>query len=257
MNKKIIIANWKMALTFSQTESLVKDIVDGLRNINFEKIDLVLCPSFPALPLVNKIIENSGLPIFLGSQNVFWEERGSYTGEVSPLVLKELGVSHVIIGHSERRLRLKETDEMIHKKVRVALANKLVPIVCVGETIEERDDKRKDMVIVKQVSYGVEGFNLNADDSFIIAYEPVWAIGSGQAVDPAELIKIIFTIKQRMVDIFGLEAVEKKSQIIYGGSIDSKNINNFVKKEVDGYLIGGASLNPQEFLKILKILSEV
>lgn len=256
MKSKVIIANWKMALTLKETENLTLETLKGLENFNFSHTDVVLCPSFPALPLVNEIIKKSKLPVLLGSQDVFWEEKGAYTGAVSPLMLKEIGVKYIIIGHSERRLNLKETDEMVHKKMRVALINDFIPILCVGETFEERENNQRDIVIIKQVSYGVEGINLSKNDRFIIAYEPVWAIGSGQAVEPMDLEQANFIIKQRLVDLFGLDLVERNVRIIYGGSVDSHNIDKFVKRNIDGFLIGGASLNAQEFLKIVEMISK-
>ncbi|MFN3301834.1 MAG: triose-phosphate isomerase [Patescibacteria group bacterium] len=259
MKKKIAIANWKMNLNLKETKNLTVEILDGLEKIEFKNTEIVFCPSFLALKDVGEIIKKYTKrykwPIYLGAQDVFWEEKGAYTGEVSPLTLREIGVNFVILGHSERRIYLKEDDEMVHKKTRIALFHHLIPILCVGETLEEREDGRRDLILIKQVSYGLEGIKLGKDDKFIVAYEPVWAIGSGQAVEPKELEHAIFIIKQRLVDLFGLDLVEKNFRLIYGGSVDSSNIKEFIDRKIDGFLIGAASLKAKEFIEIIKLLS--
>ena len=256
MKKKIVIANWKMALTIKETEKLSKEIINGLKKINPKNIEIVFSPSFIALPSIKKIIEDSSVPISLAGQNLFWEERGAYTGEISPLVLKEIGVNFVIIGHSERRGYLKEDDEMIHKKVRIALIHNFIPILCVGETFREKEEGQTDLVLIKQISYGLGGIDLTKKNKFIVAYEPVWSIGSGQAVKPYELEHACFIIKQRLVDLFGLDLVEENFRIIYGGSVDSNNVKDLIKRKIDGFLVGGASLDAEEFIKIINVLSK-
>lgn len=256
MKKRVIIANWKMSLALKETEKLTNELLNGLRGKNLKNTDVILCPSFTAIKSISEIIKKNELPISLGAQNVFWQERGAYTGEISPLMLKELGVEYIIIGHSERRAYLKETDETVHQKIKIALANNFVPILCVGETFEERQMGKKDAVVIKQTSAAVERLNLADKDKFIVAYEPVWVIGSGQAVAPKEAEEMNLIIKERLIDIFGTELVEKNIKIIYGGSVDSSNIKGFLEKNIDGFLIGGASLKSQEFIKIITILSE-
>jgi triosephosphate isomerase len=255
MKKKIIIANWKMNLNLAQTISLTKDIFNGLKKFkkDLAKIDLVLCPSFPYLIEVKKII--SKLNISLGAQDCFWEECGSYTGEVSPLQLKEIGCQYVIVGHSERRENLKETDEMVHEKIKTILKNDLIPIICIGETFEERQKGLKDYIIINQISKVLEGINLTTDKKIVVAYEPVWVIGSGRALNPIELDYINKIIFQRLIDLYPLLIVKNNFRIIYGGSVDRKNIKKFLEREmVDGVLVGGASLKASEFIEMVKQL---
>ncbi|MGC9048948.1 MAG: triose-phosphate isomerase [Patescibacteria group bacterium] len=255
MKKNIIIANWKMNLGLAQTISLTKDILNGLKKIkkDWSKIDIVLCPSFVYLSEVKKLIMKSNIE--LGAQDCFWEERGAYTGEISPAQLKEIGCRYLIIGHSERRQNLNETDEMIHKKVKAALESDLVPILCVGETFEERQRGVKDYVIINQVSRALDGINLKANQQLIIAYEPVWVIGTGQAVNPTEAEYVSRVILQRIIDLYPLPIVRNNIRIIYGGSVDQTNVKNFVEQEtVDGILVGGASLKAAEFVAMINHL---
>lgn len=248
-----------MSMGLKETEDLTQEVSRGLNKTDIENTDVVLCPSFTALKSVSEIIKKNKLPIFLGAQNVFWQEKGAYTGEISPLMLKELGVKYIIIGHSERRVNLKETDEMINKKIEIALAYNLIPILCVGEMFEERQRGEKDSVINKQIAGAFKGINFNIDNNLIIAYEPVWAISSsgyGQIVEPPEAEDTSLVIKQQLIDIFGSEKVTKRVKIIYGGNVDSSNVKGFLEKNVEGFLVGGASLKLQEFIKIITILSE-
>lgn len=256
MKKKIVIANWKMSLSLKETEELTKEIMIGLKKMkDLSNLEIVFSPSFPALFSVKKIIEqypNLKEVVYLGAQNVFWEERGAYTGEVSVMMLKELGINYIIVGHSERRNYLKEDEEMIHKKIRIVLNHNLIPIICVGEKFEERQLGQKDIIIIKQISSALEGINFNENNKIIVAYEPVWVIGSGQAVAPVEAEYTNRVIKQRLIDFLPLDFVEKNVRLIYGGSVDKNNIRGFMEKEnIDGVLVGGASLKAKDFLEIL------
>ncbi len=257
MKKKIVIANWKMNLNLKETKDLTKKIIQDLKKIKkLKNLEIVLCPSFPAIFAVKNLISQARkLPVYLGAQNVFWEEKGAYTGEVSVPILKELGVKFIILGHSERREYLKEDNEMIHKKTRIVLAHHLIPILCVGETFEERLAGQKDVIIIKQVSRALEGIALDKKDKLIIAYEPVWVIGSGQAVKPDDAKEANLIIKQRLFDLFPVDFVENNIRLIYGGSVDKTIIKDFIEKDIDGFLIGGSSLEPEEFIEIIKILS--
>lgn len=255
MKKKIIVANWKMNLSLSESERLTRSILKGL--IPFKKklakVEIVFCPHFTALPLVKNLISRTKIKIGLGAQNVFWEKKGAFTGEISSLMLKEFDCQYVICGHSERREYFKETDEMIHKKVVAVLDSGLIPILCVGEKFDQRQNGAKDYVIIQQVSHALEGVNLDSNQQLIIAYEPVWVIGSGQAVRPQEAEYTHQVIYQRLIDLFPLELVQKNIRIIYGGSVDSSNIKGFLdKKAIDGVLVGGASLKADEFVKIIE-----
>lgn len=255
MKKNIIIANWKMNLGLSQTISLTKDILSGLKKNkkDWAKIDIILCPSYVYLSEVKNLINKSD--IALGAQDCFWEERGAYTGEVSPAQLKEMDCQYVIIGHSERRQYLNETDEMIHKKIKTALEVGLIPILCVGETFEERQKGIKDYVIINQVNRALEGINLKANQQLIIAYEPVWVIGSGQAVKPEEAEYANRIILQQVIDLYPLPIIRSNIRTIYGGSVDHTNVKDFVQQDtIDGVLVGGASLRAEEFVKMINQL---
>ena len=266
MKNKIIIANWKMNLTVKETEKLTENILKGIKkNLKSpNKIDIVLSPSFTALNIVKKkiykksFIKSKQNPnIYLGAQDLFWEMKGSFTGEISPEDLKELNVKYVIIGHSKRRLILQETDEMVHNKVKESLLAGIIPIICVGETFDQRQKGQKDYVIIKQVTDALEGINLRVNQKIIIAYEPVWVIGSGQAISLEEAEYMGQIIHQITIDLYPLPIVRNNIRIVYGGSVDSKNVLSFIKQEnIDGVLIGRASLKADEFVKMAKIISQ-
>lgn len=250
-SKPIFIANWKMNLGLKETIELTKKITGDLKSFK-GNTDIAICPSFTALAEVSKILKKS--KIQLGAQDVFWEEKGAYTSNISAAMLKEIGCKYVIIGHSERRQYLHETDRMVHQKVKCVLEENLIPIICVGETFEERQQGNKDYTIIKQVSGALKGITLLKDQEIIIAYEPVWVIGSGQAVDPKEAEYTNQVIRRTLIDLFfPVEMLGKSIRIIYGGSVDSKVINEFVGEHtVDGVLVGGASLKEKEFVEMIK-----
>ena len=252
MNNKIIIANWKMKLSLAETLELAEKMRDKFKGI--KSGEAVVCPNFISLLEVGKIFR--GGVIKLGAQNVFWEDKGAYTGEVSPSMLKDAGCEYVIVGHSERRKYLLENYEMIHQKFKAALnVEGLTPIVCIGEEAEERKTDRRDFVLVDQLQQALGGINLLGDQQVIVAYEPIWAIGSGVAIEPEEAEYAHKIIKIALRDMFGMKIVENNFRIIYGGSISSKNIKEFANLEgVDGFLVGGASLDAGEFYKIVKAI---
>lgn len=269
MNKEsIIIANWKMSLNIQESVDLVQAISKKQAGAK-SQTEIVLCPSFTALQAVSNALRPKSASDLdsniaakfgtkLGAQDVFWEEKGAYTGEVSCLMLRELGCEYVIIGHSERRGYLNETEEMVHKKVRAALNLGLIPIICVGEKFEERQNSRKDQVVANQVASALEGILLPSAKRIIIAYEPVWVIGSGQAVEPKEAEYTNKIIKNILLEFYEADLVAKVFKTIYGGSIDSGNVAEFVGQEnVDGVLVGGASLKAEEFLEIVKKVEDL
>ncbi|MFH1173321.1 MAG: triose-phosphate isomerase, partial [bacterium] len=224
----------------------------GLKSV--KGVEIVICPSFISLQEVGAMIRKNNLK--LGAQDVFWEEKGAYTGEVSPLMLEEMGCEYVIVGHSERRKYLGETDEMIHRKTRVALEENLIPILCVGETFEERQEGSKDYVIIRQLTGALEGLSIKPDQQLVIAYEPVWVIGSGQAVSPEEAGLAKDLIRQTLLDLFPLDIIDNNIRIIYGGSVDHTNVKPFLEEaRLQGVLVGGASLNAQEFINIVKSIN--
>lgn len=248
MTKKYIIANWKLKLSLSESEKLARAAVKKIPKKLVSK-EIILCPSFTALPAVQKIIKKSLLK--LGAQNAFWEDRGAFTGEISGLLLKELGVEYAILGHSERRQYLNETDEMIHLKIKSVINEGLTPILCVGETFDQRKEGSKDYIIRQQITTALEGLTPSLSQKIIVAYEPVWVIGSGQAVEPKEAEYTHQVIKQALIDLFASSLVLKNFPIIYGGSVDAANAGEFLKQEtIHGILVGSASLQADEFAKI-------
>lgn len=246
-SKKIVIANWKMKLGVPQSVDLAK----GLKNISANNVEVAVCPSFVSLTEVAKVL--SGSVVKLGAQDCFWEASGAYTGEVSANYLREAGCEFVIIGHSERRQYLAETNEMVHKKIKMALAANLIPVLCVGETFEQRQNGAKDYVIIEQTTKALEGLEVGPDQRVIIAYEPVWVIGSGQAIDPQEAAASHQVIRQSLFDIFPAPSINNNFSVIYGGSVDGENISYFTELEnIDGVLVGGASLQVEAFKSIIK-----
>lgn len=252
--KKIVIANWKMKLMLTETLNLAKEIKIKFKKFDFNKGDIVICPNFISMLDVKEVLRSGQIKI--GAQNVFWEEKGAYTGEMSSSMIKEAGCDYVIIGHSERRKYLLENYEMIHQKFKAVLnAGNLIPIICLGEEAEERGTDRRDFVLVDQLYQALAGINLMGDQEVIIAYEPIWAIGSGTAIEPSEAEYAHKIIKLTLNDMFGARVVKENFRIIYGGSISSKNVKEFANLEgVDGLLVGGASLDAEEFYKISKVM---
>lgn len=254
MSKKIFVANWKMNLTAAETIDLTEKLSQGLRSFANEETEIVLCPAFTALDeLCATLKKENPANLKIGAQDVFWEEKGAFTGEVSVKMLKEVDCQYVIVGHSERRKNLGETDEMVNKKVKILLKNDFTPIVCVGETFEERQKGIRDVVVAREVEAALRDVELFGNKKIIIAYEPVWVIGTGQAVEPEDAEHSHRMIRETLLENFSPDIVEKHFEIIYGGSVDSKNIGDFMEKEnIDGVLVGGASLKVEEFVKMIK-----
>ncbi|ACK42412.1 MULTISPECIES: triose-phosphate isomerase [Dictyoglomus] len=248
MRRKIIAANWKMYKTCAETESFIKEFKELSKG--YEEKEIVICPPFTSLYVANKLLEDT--PIKLGAQNMFWEKEGAYTGEISPIMLKDLNCSYVIIGHSERRQYFSETNDMINKKLKSAFEYELIPIFCVGEKWEEREKGKTEEVITEQVKKGLQGLEKEKVEKIVIAYEPVWAIGTGHSAkgeDANEVAKLIRRIISEIYD----EEVSQKVRIQYGGSVNPQNIKEFLaQSEIDGALVGGASLKPQSFWDIVR-----
>lgn len=242
--KKIIVANWKMN---PESEAQAEELLKELKKVHEREVELVICPPFQYLVLVDK---KAGFR--LGAQDIFWEDKGAYTGEVSSAMLEDLGVSYVIVGHSERRKWLGETDKMINKKLTKALKAGLHAILCVGEPIETRTEgtSRAKHFIGMQLEEDLKG--VKDDRNLIIAYEPVWAIGTGKSDNPEDALDIVQYIKESLASR-GLYP-----KVLYGGSVNSKNAATFLsRKEIDGALVGGASLDMEEFKKIVKIAESI
>ena len=235
-----------MNLTLSGAVSLAQEIQE---RVFTEGKRIMVAPPFPYLDAVGKVIKGSSIE--LGAQNMFYETSGAYTGEVSPNMLKELGVSTVILGHSERRQYFKESDEVVSKKVRSALKNGLNIILCVGETLAEREGGRADQVVINQLSGSLEGVDPGDIENITIAYEPVWAIGTGKTATPEDAETIHALIRGKIGDLFSSSSAEN-IVIQYGGSVKPDNILGLMKKpNIDGALIGGGSLKIEDFYSIV------
>lgn len=247
---KIIVANWKMQLSVAEAKKQATEFKKLLAKSKIAKnVDIVICPDFLSLVEVAKVFK--GTRVKIGAQDGFFEEAGAYTGQISLADLKASGCHYVILGHSEKR-RLGETDIVVNKKVKAALAQGLVPIICVGETFEERKEGQKDLVVMNQVYQALQEVKLKPKQRIIIAYEPVWVIGSGQAIGSADAYDSAQVIEQSTLDVFEKDNKEYVS-IIYGGSVNPQNIRDFTGlPNVSGALVGGASLEAKTFIEIIK-----
>jgi len=251
MREIILAANWKMYKTISEGLELVECLKQKIHG--YPKV--IICPSFTALSNIKKVISNNELE--LGAQNLFYEKQGAFTGEISPLMLKDAGVKYVIIGHSERRHILGETNELINRKMMAAIENGIIPIFCVGEKIEERKSGQTENIIKKQILEGLKNIDKDSLDKVIIAYEPVWAIGTGLNAEPEEASKVHQFIRNTLNEIYSDKTGENIT-ILYGGSIKEDNIEGLGKmEEIDGGLVGGASLNCNTFSSIWNKLKTI
>lgn len=245
--KKIVAGNWKMNKTVADAVNLVKDLKLDLGELL--GVDIVICPPFTALKSVGDVV--SGSRIFLGAQNMHWEKSGAYTGEVSAEMLRDLYCHYVILGHSERRQFFGETDESVNRKTKAALASNLKPIVCVGETLQERESGQTFKVIETQVRGSLSGLTKADLSTCIVAYEPVWAIGTGKTASTAQAQEVHAHIRQLLAAISD-DSVAQSVRIQYGGSVKPANAKElFSQPDIDGGLIGGASLDRQ-FIDIVK-----
>lgn len=245
----LIAGNWKMYTTPEEARGLARAIRNGVAAV--DGVDVLLCPPFTSLAAVGE--ELSGSTIALGAQNMYPEEQGAFTGEVSPLMLTALGVSHVLVGHSERRQLFGERDDLLHRKVQAALAHGLKPILCVGETLEEREAGASWKELVRgQVRVGLEGFGAEDLGPVTIAYEPVWAIGTGKTATPASAQEAHAMIREALAEDYSA-GVAEETRILYGGSVKPDNVRELMAEaDVDGALVGGASLKAETFLPIIK-----
>lgn len=252
MKKMMVAGNWKMNMLRYQAKDLTQDIISGLIDVK-DDIDIVLAPPFTALDVVSGLIGNSR--VMLAAQNVFWEDRGAFTGEISPAMLVDAGCKWVIIGHSERRGILGETDSVVRKKIKASLSDGLNVIVCVGETLQEREVGKTIKIVQSQVESALMDLELDDPQRFVIAYEPVWAIGTGKNATPKEAEDVHATIREITGSIFAQDS--ELIRIIYGGSVNGDNIDELLHMEnIDGALIGGAGLDADSFVKIVKIAGE-
>jgi len=251
--KKVIAGNWKMNKTASEAVTLTKDIVAEVGRET--SVDIVLCPPFTALSAVAQALE--GQAVRLGAQNMHPEKSGAYTGEVSAEMLRTLYVTHVLIGHSERRTYFGETDAFINKKVLAALANELKPILCVGETLAEREAGATLAVVQRHVEGGLAGVKPGQITTVIIAYEPVWAIGTGKVATTEQAQEVHAYIRDLLTKLYGAPLAQK-IRILYGGSMKPANAPELLaQKDIDGGLVGGASLEAKSFIELIKAAAAV
>lgn len=243
----ILIGNWKMHRTPSEAAALIDALLDRLGDAAGREV--IVAPPFPALAIVGQRLRGANLR--LAAQDLHWEDQGAFTGEVSAPMLRDVGCSHVIVGHSERRQYFGETDEWVARKVRAALRHDLTPIVCVGESLAEREAHQTLSVVEQQVRGALDG--LESDVSHVVvAYEPVWAIGTGKVATPAEAEEVHAAIRRLMAELAGAP-VAAQLRILYGGSVKPDNIDSLMREpDIDGALVGGASLQADDFSRIVR-----
>lgn len=248
MRRNIVAGNWKSNETFNQADDLINDIAEGLRAFDSTDVDVIVCPPFPYLELVQDAAED--VEFFVGAQNVSKFDNGAYTGEVSTQMLQSMNVDYCIVGHSERRKYFFETNQDVAEKVNKLLAVDITPIVCVGESLEDREAGKHFDVIREQVSQGLFHLSAEAMEKVIIAYEPVWAIGTGKTATKEQAQEIHAFIRNMLAEKYSDDTAQEIS-ILYGGSCNAKNAKElFAQQDVDGGLIGGASLKAADFIEI-------
>ena len=246
MRRKVIAGNWKMNMLRNETIDFIQELTPLVKDT---KNEVILC--VPYIDLFYALLHVQDTNIKIGAQNMHWEEKGAYTGEISGKMLKSIGVEYVIIGHSERRQYFAETDETVNKKIKSALANGLKPIVCVGETLEQREAGQTEQIVTSQIEKAFKDIPASSLEQIIIAYEPIWAIGTGKTATKEDANSTIMQIRKKLAEIYGQN--EADGVIIqYGGSVKSSNAKElFEMSDIDGGLVGGASLKADEFSKIV------
>jgi triosephosphate isomerase (TIM) len=248
MRTPLVVGNWKMHGTIAESRALATGIRDGLKRPR--GVDVVVCPPFTALMAVAEIV--GGTPIGLGGQNCHHEPSGAHTGEISPTMLVDVGCRLVLVGHSERRREMGEIDEQVNRKLRAALAHGLTPVLCVGETAEERRQGLTFTTVEGQLRAGLAGIESSAIGKVVLAYEPVWAIGTGEVATPADAQEVCGALRARLAERFGPETANNV-RILYGGSVKAGNTAGILAgPDVDGALVGGASLDADEFAGICR-----
>ncbi len=246
--RELIAGNWKMNMTRKEIDSFFEEFLRMVPYLPNER-EVAIIPPFVYIPYVSEKLK--GTTINYGAQNLFYEEKGAFTGEVSAEMLKDLGCTYVIIGHSERRKYFCETDETVNRKIKAALGKGLTPIVCVGETLEERESGKTFEIIEGQIRKGLDGVELSEPERLVIAYEPVWAIGTGKTATPQQAEEVHAFIRKLLKEKFG--EISKDIRILYGGSVKPENAAGLMEMEnINGALVGGASLDPVSFYRIIR-----
>lgn len=246
MRKPIIAGNWKMNNSYSES----KELLNAIKGFELNKeVEAVVCPPFTSLALAKQVLKGTGIEV--GAQNAHFEKNGAFTGEISPLFLNDLGVKYVILGHSERREYFGETDELVNTKVKSMLAHGLSPIVCVGETLGEREEEKAKDKVKTQITKDFEGVDANEFENIVIAYEPIWAIGTGKTASADDAEEMCAYIRELVSELFGEDAASKV-RIQYGGSVKPANVVEIMSKEnIDGALVGGASLEAESYSQLV------
>ena len=248
MRKKVIAANWKMFKTPAQAQEFITAFLPLV--VGHDRDEIVVCPPFTSVSVVIAAVTGSNVSV--GAQNMHFADEGAFTGETSPVMLKAIGATHVILGHSERRQYFGETDETVNKKLLAALKHELKPIVCIGEVLAEREGGKTEEVLLRQVRKAFAGVTAEQATPIVIAYEPVWAIGTGKTATPEMAAEAHAIVRKEIASVLGQQAAEAM-RILYGGSVKPENATALMNEPgVDGALVGGASLDPQSFAKIVK-----
>ncbi len=251
MRNRMIAGNWKMNKTFSEGVVLAQGIVDELAG-GTGAVDVVIAPPAVDLKGVSEVLNQAGSSVALSAQNVYWEDSGAYTGELAPAMLESVGATYCIIGHSERRGYFGETDEDVNRKAKALMAHGITPISCCGEPLEVREAGGHVAFVVEQIKADTAGLTITDPSKYVIAYEPIWAIGTGKTATADDAQEVCGAIRKTLVEIFGAETAQS-IRILYGGSAKPENINGFLEKEdVDGALVGGASLKADSFAAMVK-----
>ena len=249
MRKKVIAGNWKMYNDIAESQNLISKLTSALSGENLN-CDVIICPPYTSLSEANSLIKNT--VIKLGAQNMYFEESGAFTGEISAPMLKSVGCEYVILGHSERRTIFGETDQLINKKIKKALQSNLNPIFCIGETLQERESGVTKEVVKRQVTEGLRDISIHDLGRIIIAYEPVWAIGTGKTATPAQAEEVHAFIRDLISELYNKEDADNLI-IQYGGSVKPENAAELLsQRDIDGALVGGACLKAESFISILK-----
>ncbi|MCH4120561.1 MAG: triose-phosphate isomerase [Atopobiaceae bacterium] len=251
MRNRMIAGNWKMNKTYTEGVELAEGLASELKD-GTGSVDVVVCPPAVDLKGVSEVIEQKKAPFALGAQNVYWEESGAYTGETAPDMLTNVGATYCIIGHSERRGYFHETDEEINKKAKALMAHGIVPISCCGEPLEVREAGKHVEFVVDQIKKDTEGLEITDPSKYVVAYEPIWAIGTGKTATADDAQEVCGAIRKTLAEIFGQETGDA-IRILYGGSAKPENIAGFLAKEdIDGALVGGASLKAESFVSMIE-----
>lgn len=248
MRTQIIAGNWKMHTTLAEASILVEGLKKALAATTTNR-QVVVCPPFTGLSTVTDLVADTDIAV--GAQNMYFEEKGAFTGEVSPVMLSDIGCEYVILGHSERRQYFGETDETVNKKIKTALRFAMTPIVCVGESLEQREADETEAFITTQIDAGLAGLTADEVKTIVIAYEPIWAIGTGRTATSAQAEEVCAFIRKRIATLFGVDAADCV-RVLYGGSVKGSNAAELLAEaDIDGALVGGASLKADDFMAII------